>query len=114
MQDIDFYFTKIRKKITELESIDAEDIIFEKFRNKIGRIYGRIFFRDRSMLEFLEMIIINKKTQRPKYRFHWQDNEGNLIIRCGRHLVGHVSESEALSHMGQRPTSSRGEYPPQP
>ncbi|OYT38821.1 MAG: hypothetical protein B6U86_06000 [Candidatus Altiarchaeales archaeon ex4484_43] len=33
------------------------------------------------MLEFLEMITIDKKMERPKYRFHYQDNEGRLIVR---------------------------------
>ncbi len=46
MQSIDSYFTKVREKIAKLEIIDAENIIFEKFRDNIGRIYGRIFFRD--------------------------------------------------------------------
>ncbi len=81
MQSIDSHFTKVREKIAELGIIDAEDIIFEKFRDNVGRIHGRIFFRDGSMLEFLEMITLDKKRERPRYRFHWQDNEGNLIIR---------------------------------
>jgi len=53
MQNTDAYLIKIREKITELEIIDAEDLIFEKFRDNIGRIYGKIFFRDGSMLEHL-------------------------------------------------------------
>ena len=81
MQSIDEYFTEVRGKITEVVVIDAEDIILERFGGNIGRIHGRIFFRDKSMLEFLEMIVINKEVKRPRYRFHWQDNKGELIIR---------------------------------
>lgn len=81
MQSIDQYFDSLRKKIGELKIIDAEDIVFERFRDDIGRVYGKIFFCDNSILEFMEMLVIDKNLERPKYRFHWQDGNGKLLIR---------------------------------
>jgi len=81
MQNLDEYFTEIRKKISKLEIIDSEDIVFEKFGDEIGRVHGKIFFRDGSVLEFLEMLFLEKEIVRERYRFHWQDKNARLIIR---------------------------------
>lgn len=82
MQSIDYYFLDVRGKITDLSFIESENIVFEKFGRNIGRIYGRILFRNRSILEFLEMVCISEgKFERPRYRFHWQDADGKLVIR---------------------------------
>ena len=81
MQNINQYFAYVRRKIGEFEIIDAENINFENFKDDIGRIHGKIFFCDNSILEFMEMLIIDKDVERPKYRFNWHDRNGELIIR---------------------------------
>ncbi len=82
MQSIDHYFLDVRSKITDLSFIESENIVFEKFGQNIGKIHGKILFRNLSLLEFLEMICISERRfERPRYRFHWQDTKSKLIIR---------------------------------
>lgn len=73
------YFTKVRKRIGELEWLTERISIDTEYDEDadVGMIGGSITFKDGSIFHFKE-VVLGKNTQ---YRFHYMDERKNLISR---------------------------------
>jgi hypothetical protein len=83
---IDQYLKELDEIIIAAEEIVDFKIIsrtiWDTDLEKIGLYRYRVYFRDGSLLELTERLVEeNEKLQVTKYRFHWQDKEGELIKR---------------------------------
>lgn len=83
---LDNYLKKLDDFILAADEIIEVDIIrrtiWDTDLEKIGIYRYKIYFQDGSLLELTERLVEEQGTLKPtKYRFHWQDKEGDLIKR---------------------------------
>jgi len=73
------YFRDIETKLAGSEVIVERSIDYKEFSDDEGMARGKLLFINGYLLQFMEYICLGKA--RPKYRFHLQDKDGELIFR---------------------------------
>jgi hypothetical protein len=73
------YFKKVEHGIEETKIIAEREIDYKEFGGDEGMIRGKLLFINGYVLEFMEYVCIGK--ERPKYRFHLMDKDGEMIFR---------------------------------
>jgi hypothetical protein len=68
--------------ILSRRDITVESLRVERPRNHEGNTGGRLRFYDDSVLIFEEVVIqTDRRTKKPRYRYHYQRDDGTLIFR---------------------------------
>jgi hypothetical protein len=82
-ETIEDYFLAVKKGLTDIQAVIlSSQITFEGRTQTEGTIYGKLVFIDKNELFLREFIHIeNKQLQLFTYRFHWQDENHQLIAR---------------------------------
>jgi len=80
---IEEYFLEVKQALAKVQAfVLSSQITYDSRTITEGTITGKIVLIDKSELHIREYISIdNKKLQRLTYRFHWQDEEKQLIAR---------------------------------
>lgn len=80
---IELYFNQIRKTISDYSGmIASSEVNYETRTRDEGTISGSIQFIDLSELYIREYLFIKQsKLIRSTYRFHWQNNGKEMLIR---------------------------------
>ncbi len=76
------YYSRIEGVIRDCPIITHFSIDFDEIDEHIGYLKGRLELIDGSFLYFIEFVEIqNNIAIRLKYKYQWQSDNGNLIIR---------------------------------
>lgn len=75
------YFNWIQKLISESLIIASSDIHFEEISSTVCYLKGKLELVDKSILFFVEFVVINNKSFLEKYKYHWQDENNNQLAR---------------------------------
>ncbi len=73
------YFRNIEPKLADSEVIADRSIDYKEFSDDEGMVRGKVLFINGCLLQFMEYVCLGKT--RPKYRFHLQDKDGEMILR---------------------------------
>ncbi len=78
---IDNYFLEFDKNVALFDCIDKQTIEKQKIDDDFGIIKGLLFFENYK-LDFIEVVrfVANKRIKQ-KYKYHFMDNNNNLIFR---------------------------------
>ena len=100
---IEHYFNQIRKVISDYSGIIASsEVNYETRTRDEGTISGSIKFIDQSELYIREYLFIKQSELiRSTYRFHWQDNEKEMLIRWDN--APHFPKSRNFPHHKHTP-----------
>jgi len=93
---IEEYFQKIETDIANCPYIFESLILKDKRSLYIGIIEGDVYFIDKSVLHFIEFVNVKEKTERYKYSYHYQDEDGKVIFRYD--MAPHHIEIETFPH----------------
>jgi hypothetical protein len=100
------YFAQLEAGLRALAPIIATSSIERDIdaNLEMGFIKGRLLFLDGSALEFSEQL----PTDRRKYRFHYMDGQGNLVLRWDsaphhRELSTHPFHQHTLQGVQEHP-----------
>jgi len=93
---INKYITKFNSDVNKFEKIIDEKIINTKVldTDKLF-IDGELFFTDKSVLNFLEMIYVDKMIKE-KYKYHYMNDKKELIFRYDN--AKHHKELKTFPH----------------
>jgi hypothetical protein len=82
-ETIEDYFLAVKKALADIQAIIlSSQITFEGRTQTEGTIFGKLVFIDKSELSLREFIHIqNKQLQLLTYRYHWQNENKQLIAR---------------------------------
>ena len=81
MDHIKDYFEGIERLVSRSPVIASHEIKYEEKSKTLGILYGKIIVVDSRIMEFLEMVRIDKERLLMKYRYHLMDSNGSLIFR---------------------------------
>ncbi|MFQ6121430.1 MAG: DUF6516 family protein [Methanosarcinales archaeon] len=82
MTPLQNYFTNLKARLTLSHAIDSYQILLEKIKDAEGYIKIKSNLIDGTILYIFEYVVINNdKLETIKYRYHLQDDHGNLIKR---------------------------------
>ena len=93
---IEEYFKKIEADIANFPSVIESRLIKDKRSLHIGIIEGQIYFMDGSVLFFIEFINVKERTEKYKYSYHYQDQNGRFIFRYD--MASHHREITSFPH----------------
>ncbi len=112
MRSIEEYFNPIRHLIQAISEAHPERYEEEILSPSRGNLRIRLWFPDRALLEISEaVVIVNGEPQWLSYRYHYQDESADLILRYDnaphhpetsthpdhKHLAGQVLASSCPS-----------------
>ena len=82
-ETIEDYFLTVKKAFADIQAfLLSSEVTFEGRTQTEGTIFGKLVLIDKSELFLREFIHIqNKQLQLLTYRYHWQDENKQLIIR---------------------------------
>ncbi|MDX2249158.1 MAG: DUF6516 family protein [Bacteroidia bacterium] len=93
---INDYFRKLKETINQFDSSISDQSTTEKaYSEKKGFIEGEILFTDDSRLDFAEVKDTDHESK-IKYRYHYMNNENELIFRYDN--APHYPELESFPH----------------
>ncbi len=78
---IEEYFAYIEGVIADIPTVLLTELVKDKRSPYIGFIEGRLYFRDGSLLQFVEFVNVKTVVERYKYSYHYQDEAGQLLFR---------------------------------
>lgn len=101
---------RILRYLNELESlICLSDVVirWELIERRVtlltGYLNAKLFLRDGTELFVIEYIVLDKEVKRLKYKYHWQDNRGDMIARWDN--VPHHPELDTFPNHKHTPDS---------
>lgn len=78
---IEDYFAYIEGVIADVPTVLIMELVKDKRSPYIGFIEGKLYFRDGSLLQFVEFVNVKTVVERYKYSYHYQDEAGQLLFR---------------------------------
>ncbi|EFK08085.1 conserved hypothetical protein [delta proteobacterium NaphS2] len=93
---INEYFNEIESLIDKCVHIVESNISKDRRSLHIGIIEGRIFFKDESLLDFIEFVNVKEIVEVYKYAYHYQKRDASLIFRYD--MAPHHREIKTFPH----------------
>lgn len=82
MNDAGDYISAIRQMILIHPNVRSFRVVREEDQINSGLIRYRLTLNDGGLLELSQRFrVVGGRVDSLKYRFHWQDSDGNLIVR---------------------------------
>jgi len=80
---VETYFESVRERLLTDSLVVWHEVLTERSLPQEGYFRARLYLIDNSLVDFSEFVVPqdNGDLERPSYRFHWQDAQGQLIRR---------------------------------